>query len=228
MVLKCSLWIGSSCIRSAAVRTKKPPAVKKAARKELKGKVPTAASSDSPPFAGGAGEEPPAPPSLAAKKVVARPVEYPSSWARHGLARGALAGGAGGGWYPFGSGTPALAATAASAVLSALVAPWMEATDRALAPRHEVSLLNRSCTESDGDDDEEEEEEDAVMETSEPERQAETSAAEAGSGSEPAAPPPRVTLMASAVRTKEAPEDPGTERGSPGCPLSICFCLFVF
>ena len=62
------------------------------------------------------------------------------------------------------------------------------------------------------------------MATSEPERHAETSVAAAGSGSEPAAPPPpRVTLMASAVRTKEAPEEPGTERGSP----VVCSSLFV-
>ena len=63
------------------------------------------------------------------------------------------------------------------------------------------------------------------MATSEPERQAETSVAEAGSGSEPAAPPPRVTLMASRVRTKEAPEGPGTERGSP---VVVVFVVVVF
>ena len=65
------------------------------------------------------------------------------------------------------------------------------------------------------------------MATSEPERQAETSVAEAGSGSEPAAPPPRVTLMASRVRTKEAPEGPGTERGSPVVFVVVVFVVFV-
>ena len=82
--------------------------------------------------------------------------------------------------------------------------------------------MSSSCTESPEDDGEE-----AVMATSEPERQAETSVAEAGSGSEPAAPPPRVTLMASRVRTKEAPEGPGTERGSPVVFVVVVFVVFV-
>lgn len=184
--------------------------------------TPTAARSESPPFKAREGSPPSAAAAAAeaAKNVVASPVEYPSSWARQGLARGALAGGVGGGWYPLGRGTPALAATAASAVFSADVAPWMEATERALAPRHDVSLLKRSCTESEeeGDGEAEAEAEESVMVMSEPERHAETSTDEGdGSGREPAAPPPRVTLMASGVRTKEAPEEPGTERGSPVC-----------
>ena len=83
--------------------------------------------------------------------------------------------------------------------------------------------MSSSCTDSPEDDGEE-----AVMATSEPERQAETSVAEAGSGSEPAAPPPRVTLMASRVRTKEAPEGPGTERGSPVVVVVVVvFVVFV-
>ncbi len=124
-------------------------------------------------------------------------------------------GGGGGGAYPAGRGRPAVAAKAGSPVRSADVAPGMELTDirsppaAPLAARQAVSaLIASSMTAAPSPPPT------ARMTYRGPAWQAVT-AAPAGMAREPAW-PPMVMVMDSADRVRDAPEEPGTDRVSPG------------